>query len=215
MGQLAQANFILKNYAAVISHSTTVLEYYRDRLDITEESITKLVLLRCQSQLAQLQWDAWLQDREWVQRFTLIFGNTPELNFLTKLYSAWENRDPESYQHSCREFDRAFQMTDEQIRILMLGKEKLVELVSTRLKAWSFPSTITCLQSQAFCAVQNEKRHRYTRRERQREKEKGRKIDRDRDTDTVKRNLNVQLQQQTFHVRNRFSSSMQEQPPAQ
>ncbi|KAI9253510.1 hypothetical protein BDA99DRAFT_519987 [Phascolomyces articulosus] len=126
MGQIACIQFQSKQYTRVISHTTQVLRYYRNQIDVDTDIIGHLVLARCQSRMILNQWKEIQRDRPLIQYFCQADGgNSPELDFVSRIYEAWTHHDTELYELAIRDYDRHNPMTDEQISIFLLAKERI------------------------------------------------------------------------------------------
>lgn len=139
MGQIACIEFQKEEYELVVLNATQALKFYRNQIDVDTEVIGHLIFVLFQSRLAKKQWEEVEQERDLVDFFCEADGgNSPELGFVENMYKALRNYDTELYELTVRDYDRHNPMTDEQISIILLAKERLA---SEKL----FPKTLKTL----------------------------------------------------------------------
>ncbi|KAI7856699.1 hypothetical protein BDC45DRAFT_502081 [Circinella umbellata] len=126
MGQIACIEFQKEEYELVISNVIQVLKYYRNQIYVDTEAIGHLIFVLFQSRLAKKQWKEIEQEKNLVDFFCEADGgNSPELEFVKNMFKALRDYDIKLYELAVRDYDRHNPMTDEQISIILLAKERI------------------------------------------------------------------------------------------
>ncbi|KAG2227914.1 hypothetical protein INT45_002152 [Circinella minor] len=126
LGQIACIEFQKEEYELVISNVTQALKFYRNQIDVDTEVIGHLIFVLFQSRLAKKQWKEIGQEKDLVDFFCEADGgNSAELEFVKNMFKALKDYDIKLYELTVRDYDRHNPMTDEQISIILLAKERI------------------------------------------------------------------------------------------